>query len=229
MCPDPLLTLRHANRIYVADVTESIHYLKFSKDQLVMFADNSTPRWVTCMCPLDFRTIAGADKFGNIFVTRLADGVNDDMDVDASGKNWMWDRAAPNSAPQQAEEIVQYHVGDMVTSMNKTELTPGGQEVLVYTTIMGSIGALVPVQSRDDADFFQLLEMHLRQENAPLCGRDHLAYRSKYFPVKDVIDGDFCELYTTLPYAKQRDIAEQLDRQPEDVCKRLEDMRNKVM
>ena len=99
----------------------------------------------------------------------------------------------------------------------------------MYTTIMGSVGSFVPVQSRDDADFFQLLEMHLRQENPPLCGRDHLVYRSYYHPVKDVIDGDFCELFTTLPYSKQREISEQLDRQPEDVCKRLEDMRNKIM
>lgn len=117
----------------------------------------------------------------------------------------------------------------MITSLTKSELTPGGQEVLLYTTIMGGIGTMVPVQSRDDADFFQLLEMHLRQENPPLCGRDHLNYRSFYMPVKDVIDGDFCELFTTLPYSKQREIAEQLDRQPEDVCKRLEDMRNKIM
>ena len=26
--------------------------------------------------------------------------------------------------------------------------------------------------------------MHLRSENAPLCGRDHLSYRSYFFPVK---------------------------------------------
>ena len=44
-------------------------------------------------------------------------------------------------------------------------------------------------------DFFLHLEMHLRQEHAPLCGRDHLAFRSAYFPVKDVIDGDLCEQF----------------------------------
>jgi len=30
--------------------------------------------------------------------------------------------------------------------------------------------------------------------------------------LQDVVDGDFCELFTTLPYSKQREIAEQLDR-----------------
>jgi hypothetical protein len=37
------------------------------------------------------------------------------------------------------------------------------------------------------------LEMHMRQHSVPLCGRDHMAYRSAYFPVKGCIDGDLCE------------------------------------
>ena len=35
-----------------------------------------------------------------------------------------------------------------------------------------------------DHDFFQHLEMYMRQEYPSLCGRDHLAYRSYYFPLK---------------------------------------------
>lgn len=35
-----------------------------------------------------------------------------------------------------------------------------------------------------DHDFFQHVEMHLRSEHPPLCGRDHLSFRSYYFPVK---------------------------------------------
>lgn len=35
-----------------------------------------------------------------------------------------------------------------------------------------------------DHDFFQHLEMHMRSEFPPLCGRDHLSFRSYYFPVK---------------------------------------------
>ena len=55
---------------------------------------------------------------------------------------------------------------------------------------------------REDWDFFSHLEMHMRQEQPPLAGRDHLAFRSFYFPVKDVIDGDLCEQYPTVrrPY-----------------------------
>lgn len=40
-----------------------------------------------------------------------------------------------------------------------------------------SAGVLYPFASREDFDFFQHLEMHMRQEHPPLLGRDHLAYR----------------------------------------------------
>lgn len=60
----------------------------------------------------------------------------------------------------------------------------GGSECMLYGTVMGAIGALLPFTSREDVDFFTHLEMHLRQEHPPLCGRDHMAYRSAYFPVK---------------------------------------------
>ena len=69
-------------------------------------------------------------------------------------------------------------------STQKATLIPGGSESLVYTTISGTIGVLVPFTSHEDMDFFQHLEMHMRSENAPLCGRDHLSFRSYYFPVK---------------------------------------------
>ena len=45
----------------------------------------------------------------------------------------------------------------------------------------GERGALLPFTSRDDVDYFSDLEMHLRQDHPPLCGRYHMAYRSAYF------------------------------------------------
>ena len=86
---------------------------------------------------------------------------------------------------------------------------------------------LVPFTSHEDHDFFQHLEMHMRAENPPICGRDHLSYRSYYYPVKHVIDGDLCEQYNTLDASKQKNIAEELDRLPADVSKKLEDIRTR--
>ena len=56
--------------------------------------------------------------------------------------------------------------------------------------------------------------MHLRQEAPPLSGRDQLFFRSAYFPVKGVVDGDFCAQYTSLPPDEQKAIADELDRAP---------------
>ena len=86
---------------------------------------------------------------------------------------------------------------------------------------------LVPFTSHEDHDFFQHLEMHMRAENPPICGRDHLSYRSYYYPVKHVIDGDLCEQYNTLGAEKQKSISEELDRTPADVSKKLEDIRTR--
>jgi splicing factor 3B subunit 3 len=80
-----------------------------------------------------------------------------------------------------------------------------------------------------DKDFFLHLEMHMRQEHPPLAGRDHLAFRSAYFPVREVVDGDLCAQFPAMAAAKQQSVATELDRTPGEVLKKLEDMRNKIL
>jgi splicing factor 3B subunit 3 len=80
-----------------------------------------------------------------------------------------------------------------------------------------------------DKDFFLHLEMHMRQEHPPLAGRDHLAFRSAYFPVREVVDGDLCSQFPAMAPAKQQAVATELDRTPGEVLKKLEDMRNKIL
>ena len=93
---------------------------------------------------------------------------------------------------------------------------------------MGGIGALLPLTSKDDLELMQALEMHLRQEAPPLSGRDQLFFRSAYFPAKGVVDGDFCTGFNTLPAEEQRSIAEDLDRSPAEISKKLEELMNRV-
>ncbi|KAL0368761.1 UNVERIFIED_CONTAM: Spliceosome-associated protein A [Sesamum calycinum] len=188
----------YRDRIYVGDMQESFHYCKYRRDenQLYIFADDTVPRWVTAAQHIDFDTMAGADKFGNVYFVRLPQDVSD-----------------------ESKKILPV----------KASLIPGGGECIIYGTIMGSLGALLPFTSRDDVDFFSHLEMHMRQEHPPLCGRDHMAYRSSYFPVKDVIDGDLCEQFPTLPMDMQRKIADELDRTPGEILKKLEEIRNKII
>ena len=82
---------------------QSFHYCKYRRDenQLYIFADDVYPRWLTASHHVDFDTMAGADKFGNVYFVRLPQDVSDEI-----------------------------------------------------------------------------------EEDPPLCGRDHMAYRSAYFPVK---------------------------------------------
>jgi hypothetical protein len=43
---------------------------KRQENQLIIFADDTHPRWITTATILDFDTVATADKFGNIAVVR---------------------------------------------------------------------------------------------------------------------------------------------------------------
>jgi len=218
-------------RIYVGDVQESVHMMRYKKaeNQFYIFADDRAPRYLTSTLILDYDTVVGGDKFGNVFVGRLPASVSAQVEEDPTGGKLAETLGKLNGAPHKLDNIINFHVGDTVTALQRASLQPGGQEVILYATVMGCIGALYPFTSREDVDFFSHLEMHLRQENPPLCGRDHMAYRSSYFPVKDTVDGDLCTQYPTLPAAKQRSIAEELDRSPGEVLKKLEDIRNKIL
>ena len=43
--------------------------------------------------------------------------------------------------------------------LTKVGLVSGGRDVLVYTTISGAVGALIPFASMDDVEFMTTLEM----------------------------------------------------------------------
>ncbi|KAL3669331.1 hypothetical protein V7S43_005707 [Phytophthora oleae] len=229
--PSILVELKAAgDRIYASDMHESFHLVKYKKDenQLVIFADDCVPRFITSSVLLDYDTLCGADKFGNVFVSRLPSEVSDEID-NPTGNRILWDSGLLNGAPNKLEQVAQFHVGDVVTSMVRASLVPGGTEAILYATILGRIGALIPFTSREDVDFYTHLEMYMRQEQPPLCGRDHLSYRSYYIPVKNVTDGDLCEQFSSLSVEKQASVAEDLDRTPAEVLKKLEDIRNRLL
>jgi splicing factor 3B subunit 3 len=175
----------------------------------------------------DIDTIAVADKFGSLVILRLPSGAEDDATLDPTGDKGLYDRGLLNGASNKVDNLCTFYLGDTTTSLQKAVLMPGGQESLVYTTLSGTIGILVPFNSREDHEFFQHLEMHMRLELPSLVGREHTAFRSYYHPVKNVIDGDLCEKFSALPIDRQRSIANELDRTPNDVSKRLEDIRTR--
>merc|ERR1711937_296302 len=76
------LNVVSASRIVVGDMAESFHFIKYKRqeNQMMLFADDISPRWLTAAAVLDINTLVGADKFGNVFVTRLPQEISDDID-----------------------------------------------------------------------------------------------------------------------------------------------------
>lgn len=139
---------------------------------------------MTCSVMLDYNTAMGADKFGNVFVVRLGKELIEEMDDDISGNRLLYERNYLYGAPYKLDSICEFYVGEIITSLQKAVLVAGGRDVILYTTLSGSIGILSPVVTRDNIELLQTIEMHMRTEAPPLAGREHLAYRSYYVPCK---------------------------------------------
>lgn len=180
------------SRIIVSDVQESVVYVvyKYQDNLLIPFVDDVVARWTTCTTMVDYETVAGGDKFGNLWLLRCPQKASEEADEDGAGAHMVHERQYLQGAPNRASLMCHFFPQDIPTTIQKTPLVPGGRDVLVWTGLQGTIGIMVPFVSREDVDFFQTLEQHLRTEDAPLAGRDHLIYRSYYVPVKGAIDGD---------------------------------------
>ena len=180
------------SRIIVSDVQESVVYVvyKYQENILIPFVDDVVARWTTCSTMVDYETVAGGDKFGNLWLLRCPQKASEEADEDGAGAHLVHERQYLQGAPNRTALMCHFFPQDVPTSIQKTQLVAGGRDVLLWTGLQGTLGILVPFVSREDVDFFQTLEQHLRSEDAPLAGRDHLIYRSYYVPVKGIIDGD---------------------------------------
>ncbi|CAF9928539.1 pre-mRNA-splicing factor rse1 [Imshaugia aleurites] len=218
------------SRIIVSDVQESVVYVvyKFQENRLIPFVDDVIARWTTCSTMVDYETVAGGDKFGNIWLLRCPQKASEEADEDGSGAHLIHERQYLQGAPNRVSLMCHFFAQDVPTSIQKTQLVAGGRDVLVWTGLQGTLGIFVPFVGREDVDFFQTLEQHLRSEDAPLAGRDHLIYRGYYAPVKGMIDGDLCERYALLPNDKKQMIAGELDRSVREIERKISDMRTRV-
>lgn len=218
------------SRIIISDVQESVTYAvyKYQENKLIPFADDMISRWTTCTTMVDYETVAGGDKFGNLWLLRCSQKASEEADEDGSGAHLIHERGYLGGAPNRLSLTAHFFPQDIPTSIQKAQLVAGGRDVLVWTGLQGTLGMLVPFVSREDVDFFQTLEMQLKEQNPPLAGRDHLIYRSYYVPVKGTIDGDLCETYLLLPNDKKMMIAGELDRSVREVERKIQDMRTRV-
>lgn len=211
------------SRIVVGDVQQGITYVAYkpTTNKLIPFVDDTIARWTTCSTMVDYESVAGGDKFGNMFLVRCPEKASEEADEEQAGLHLLNSRDYLHGTPHRLNLMCHFYTQDIPTTIAKTSLVVGGQDVLLWSGIMGTIGVFIPFVSREDADFFQNLEQHLRTEDAPLAGRDHLMYRSYYAPVKGVIDGDLCERFTLLPNDKKQMIAGELDRSVREIERKI--------
>ncbi|KAJ5976324.1 Pre-mRNA-splicing factor rse1 [Penicillium waksmanii] len=218
------------SRIVVSDVRESVTFVvyKFQENVLIPFVDDSIARWTTSTAMVDYETVAGGDKFGNLWMMRCPGKVSEQADEEGSGAHLVHERGYLQGTPNRLELMVHYYTQDIPTSLHKAQLVAGGRDIVVWTGLQGTVGMFVPFASREDVDFFQSLEMQLAAQHPPLAGRDHLIYRGYYAPVKGVIDGDLCEMYFLLPNDTKMMIAGELDRSVREIERKISDMRTRV-
>ena len=218
------------SRIIVSDVQESVTYVvyKYAENRLIPFADDTVAKWTTCHTMIDYETVAGGDKFGNLWLLRCPEKASSEADEEGSGAHLLHERGYLNGAPNRLSLMTHFYCQDIPTSIQKTNLVAGGRDAIFWTGLQGTLGILVPFVSREDVDFFQSLEMQLASNNAPILGRDHLIYRSYYAPSKGTIDGDLCETFFLLGQDKKAMIAGELDRSVREVERKIGDMRTRV-
>ncbi|ORY63421.1 CPSF A subunit region-domain-containing protein [Pseudomassariella vexata] len=230
VAPQLIVSLQtQGSRIIVGDVQQSVTYVvyKFESNKLIPFADDTIPRWTNCTAMVDYESVAGGDKFGNIWIVRCPEKASIEADEEGAGAHLQSAREYLHGANHRVSLMTHFYTQDVPTSISKTNLVVGGQDVLLWSGIQGTIGVFIPLVSREDADFFQSLESHMRSEDPPLAGRDHLIYRGYYVPVKGVIDGDLCERFALLHNDKKQTIAGELDRSVREIERKISDIRTR--
>lgn len=217
------------DRAFVGDMMQSVQIVRYdaSYNKLVLIANDASPRPIVCQELLDWNTVAVGDKFGNVSILRLPRGA-DVGAIDLTGQRALWDSSRDDTMPKM-ELLCQYCIGEIVTSMTRSSLVAGGLESLIYVTVSGRIGALVPFTSRDQVEFYCELESALRTDAPRPTGRDPRSYRSYYAPVMHVVDGDLCDAFNSLTHEEQTSIAERLELSVGEVMKKLEDTRNAIL
>jgi splicing factor 3B subunit 3 len=202
------------NRLVVSDQSQSVTYV-VHKDQvypnlLLPFADDTVARHTTCTAMLDYETTVGGDKFGNIWLVRCPPKVSEASDESPDGLNLVQDKEFLGGAPKRLDLVAHYFANDIPVAMQRTQIISGGDNVVFWAGLQGTLGALIPFSSRRQYKMFQQLELALRNDDKPISGRDHLAYRSYYNPVKSVIDGDLIERFLVLGHDKRESLVGQL-------------------
>lgn len=220
------------DRILLADLANSIVFAKFDNEenQFIPVADDVVKRNITAWKQLDYDTIIGGDKFGNIFVTRLDREESKQVDQDWTVlKQAAQNSSNLNSCVFKLQNLCQYYIPDIITSFQLGSFNLGGEECIIYTGVMGTIGVLIPLLSKSEIELVHDLQLQIGiwNDGVNVAGKNHGKLRSYYNPRKNVYDGDFLELYFAIPLDVKVKIAKKLNKSVGEIEKKLNDIRNR--
>ncbi|KAH7263756.1 CPSF A subunit region-domain-containing protein [Fusarium tricinctum] len=228
VAPQLIVSLNtQGSRIIVGDLQQGVTMVVFDHEyqKLIPFIDDTTARWTTCTAMVDYESVCGGDKFGNVWIVRCPEKAS--QEAHERGNTLLNARDYLHGASNRLDSVAHFFAQDVPTSITKASLVVGGQDVIVWSGLQGTIGVLIPFVTREDADFFHALEVQMRAEDPSPVGRDHLMYRGYYVPVKGVIDGDLCERFRLLPLDKKQQIAGELDRSVREIERKISEVRTR--
>ncbi|ODV87427.1 hypothetical protein CANARDRAFT_194901 [[Candida] arabinofermentans NRRL YB-2248] len=217
-------------RVVVSDIRDSVRFVVYKplEGKFIEFVDDSIQRHITKTVMVDYDTILGGDKFGNLFVLRCPQQISELSDEENHGALLINKEQKLNGTAYRLNNLFNFYVGDIPTSFEVGSLTMGGTSCIVYTCLQGKIGCLHAMKSLSEINFFKELQKFVIQELELLTDRSYLKFRSYYTPIKGCIDGDLVEEYYKLSNEKRVDIATKMDRLPRDIDKRISEMRSRV-
>lgn len=234
------LLYQGGERIVVGDASNSISFMRFddNENRFISIADDIMKRQITSIATLDYDTVIGGDKFGNVFVSRLSKAISLRSDEDwGLIKN---QESYLNGASSRLTPLCEFCLHDIPTAFFKGTLVyAGSQESIIYSGLQGTIGLLIPLLSKQEVEFLVKLELALREEfgnfsenfdkskEMNILGKDHLKFRSYYNPTKNVIDGDLIEKFYTLNMVSKLKISSKVDRNPSEIDRKIADLRGR--
>lgn len=227
------------NMVIVSDSSESLSYLKYdtSSNQFILVCNDIMRRQITSFETLDLKTVIGGDKFGNIFVNRLPAMLASQLDNNVLLK---YNEDINESVGSRFEKLCEFYLGDIPMSFSKGTFVVGGTESIIYSGLQGTVGILIPLATKLEAEFLTSLEVELRKyfsaefddvdktkQGFNLLGKDQGKFRSYFNPSKNVVDGDYVERLYELSLSHRMKIAAALKRTPREIEKKLYDLRNR--
>ncbi|EKE39583.1 hypothetical protein ENUP19_0055G0074 [Entamoeba nuttalli] len=217
------------DKIVVGTVATGFIYVNYDSDANILSITEKDRIWhsLTASTILDETSTIGFDKLGSVFITETNTNSNQLNLTDI----------IPLS-----NEIVQWYVGDVVTSVSVNEIWKGitdntneytfeeqikeNKNVIIYSCLMGRIGVLIPFNFREDVEFFSKLEMEIKNNYSPLLSNSFDSYRGTNYPGIGVIDGDLCDYFNQMDPKLQLQIANNLEMTPVQIQLKCEQFKH---